>query len=74
MPEMTRRSAIFALVSMALLVTTNGLAYRHRALPAVILGGVGCVLALVWFGAAWQRAGRLFRSPPGGTLGDAGYA
>ncbi len=48
---MARRSAIFALVSMGLLVTAIGLAYRHKALPGVVLGGVGFVLALVWFGS-----------------------
>ncbi len=48
---MARRSVVFALLSMTLLVTAIGLAYIQLALPAVILGGVGFVLALSWFGS-----------------------
>lgn len=47
---MALRSVFLALLSIALIVSGIGLAYVQLALPAVILGGLGLLAAVGWFG------------------------
>lgn len=46
---MALRSVVLALLSIALIVSGIGLAYVQLALPAVILGGLGFLVAVGWF-------------------------
>ena len=48
---MSLRSALLALLSIALIAGGIGLAYVELALPAVILGGLGFLVAVGWFGS-----------------------
>lgn len=48
---MALRSVVLALLSIALIMSGVALAYVHLALPAVILGGLGFLAALGWFGS-----------------------
>ncbi len=48
---MSFRSVVLALLSIALIMSGIGLAAVQQAVPAIILGSFGFVLALGWFGS-----------------------
>ncbi|CCF84798.1 conserved exported hypothetical protein [Nitrolancea hollandica Lb] len=48
---MALRSVVLALLSIVLMVSGIGMAYVHLALPAVILGMSGFLVAVGWSGS-----------------------
>lgn len=47
---MALRTVVLAFLSITLIVIGLGLAYMQLAVPAVILGGLGFLAAVGWFG------------------------
>ena len=64
---MALRSAVLALLSIALIAGGIGLAYLELALPAVILGGLGFVLAVGWLGSVLLEDEHANSRSPSGT-------
>ena len=60
---MAVRAVVLAFLSIALIVSGIGLAYVHLALPAVILGGLGFLAAVGWFGSVLFEEPTTSRSP-----------
>ena len=60
---MALQAVVLAFLSIALIVSGIGLAYVHLALPAVILGGLGFLAAVGWFGSVLLEEPTTSRSP-----------